>query len=317
MAAMIRVILCAHNGERFIEAQLASIMEQELPVDCVHVFDFASNDMTRPLLAKLALRWPKLDVRLVDHAPGVTLSFRHAFADILPLCGADDLVFLSDQDDVWLPQKTAKMATCLRQARRGDDDRILAFHDVALCDAKLQVIRSSFYEGRPFRLPRDLDPRRLMIASPVIGHTIVTTPSLLALMLQCQRLSHYVMHDWALVLLATHFGRVVYQPDRLGLYRQHDRNVLGAGRRRSVIDYARRALSLSRAINMQAATFLQDMRCVAEAPETMTLPSPLPGRGPLAWRLAVVMARNGPTIWHRAFALLQVRHLFGTAPHVP
>jgi rhamnosyltransferase len=306
---MIRVVLCAHNGARFIEAQLTSIMEQQLAVDCVHVFDFASTDATRPLLTRLAARWPRLDVRLVDHAPGVTLSFRYALEQIVPVCSDRDLVFLSDQDDVWLPSKTARMVARVDAERRGDGDRILAFHDVTLSDADLHVLREGFYEGRPFRLPRDLDPTRLMIASPVIGHTIVATPALLALMLQWQRLEHYVMHDWALVLLATHVGRVVFEPERLGLYRQHDSNVLGAGRRRSVIGYARRALALSRAVHVQARTFLTDLPGAAAAANLVPARSPLPGRGPLGWRLGAAMVRHGPTIWHRALGLTQLRYL--------
>lgn len=309
---MIRVVLCAHNGGRFIEAQLASIMEQELPVDCVHVFDFASTDDTRPLLARLAARWPKLDVHLVDDAPGVTMSFQRAFTDVLPLCGDRDVIFLSDQDDVWLPRKTAIMVSRVEEARCDSTDRLLAFHDVKLCDANLQVIRHSFYEGRPFRVPRDLDPRRLMIANPVIGHTIAITTPLVRTMLRCQRLHHYVMHDWALVLLATHVGRILYQPDQLGLYRQHDSNVLGAGRRRSIVSYLRRALWLSRSINVQAATFIEDVRCAAEEADMAEPTSPLPGAGPLAWRLGASMARHGHTIWHRMLALTQARYLFST-----
>lgn len=311
---MIRVVLCTHNGERFLEAQLASIVKQKLPVDRIHVFDFASTDGTRPLLAQLAARWPTLDVRLVDHAPGVTLSFRHALAEVHPLCGDRDIIFLSDQDDVWLSQKTTTMVARVESARCEGSDRILAFHDVTLCDANLGVLRPSFYEGRPFRVPRDLDPRRMLIANPVIGHTIAVTPQLIELMLRCQRLRHYVMHDWALVLLATQVGRIVYQPDQLGLYRQHDSNVLGAGRRRSPLGYIRRALVLSRAINVQASAFLEDVRCAADIAGLDPPSSLLAGQGPLAWRLGLIAARHGPTIWHRALALAQIRNLFNSSP---
>lgn len=314
---MIRVVLCAHNGERFIEAQLTSIMEQQLPVDRVHVFDFASADGTRPLLAKLAIRWPALDVRLVDEAPGVTLSFRYALEEVSRLCGDRDILFLSDQDDVWLPQKTAQMVACVDKERCRGGDRILVFHDVVICDTDLKVIWPSFYEGRPFRLPRDLDTRRLLIASPVIGHTIAVTPQLVDLMLRCQRLRYYVMHDWALVLLATYVGRVVYEPHQLGLYRQHDSNVLGAGRRRSVLGYIRRALVLSRAINVQANVFQEDVRCAAEI-VGMAPPSPLlRGRGPRAWRLGLIMVRHGPTVWHRLLSIAQLWQLFGFRPQNP
>lgn len=313
MALMIRVVLCAHNGVRFLEAQLASIMDQIHPVDVVHVFDFASDDGTRLLLENLASRWPKMDLRMVDNAPGAALSFFHAFAQIVPECGDDDVIFLSDQDDIWLPEKTAKMLNCLLLARAQGDNLALAFHDVDICDETLRSIRQGFYEGRPFRLPRDIERSRLFIANPVIGHTIALTKPLLDLALRCLRPSYYVMHDWALVLLAAHAGRIIFLPQRLGLYRQHETNVLGAGGRRSLGGKVRRALELSKGINLQTSAFSEDFRCVAREAEMINPPSILPGRGPLAWRLGMAMVRRSPTVGHKLAAILQIPYLIRSA----
>lgn len=306
---MIHVVICTHNGVQFLEAQLVSIMDQNRPVDVVHLFDFASTDGTRAMLENMSLRWPKLDVQLVDQAPGVTLSFFHAFAQVAQKCGADDVIFLSDQDDIWLPEKTERMLDRMALARIEGGDRILVFHDVQICDEALHPLRQSFYEGRPFRLPRDIERESLLITNPVIGHTIAITKPLLDLALRCLRPSCYVMHDWALVLLATYAGRTIFLPERLGLYRQHGANVLGAGRRRSVGEYVRRAFRLSRSINEQALAFAQDYRCAVQTAGIVNPPSVLPGRGSLEWRLGIVMARRGPTVWHRLGAIVQVRHL--------
>lgn len=306
---MIRVVLCTHNGVQFVKAQLASIMNQEHPVDIVHLFDFASTDGTLELVDDLASRWPMLDVRRVDHAPGVTLSFFHAFAQLLPDCGDDDAIFLSDQDDVWLPQKTKIMLECLSAERTLGHDRILAFHDVQICDEVLHPFRQSFYEGRPFRLPRDLSRESLLIANPVIGHTIVLTKPLLALALSCLRPRFYVMHDWALVLLAAHAGTIAYVPQQLGMYRQHDANILGAARKRSLTYYIMRAFELSKCIRIQTLTFIEDFQHAVRNAKIIDPPSVLSGRGSLAWRLGAVMIRRGPTIWHKLIAVLMVQHL--------
>lgn len=306
---MIRVILCSHNGERFLEAQLTSIMEQSRPIDMVHLFDFASSDGTRALLDRLVSRWPKLSVQLVDSAPGVILSFFHAFKLIVPICGDDDVLFLSDQDDVWLSDKVERMVSHLTEARRGTGESVLAFHDVIICDEILQPLQQGFYEGKPFRLPRDLAPERLLVANPVIGNTVAVTRPLLDLAIRCVRPSNYVMHDWALVLLAAHAGRITYLPERLSLYRQHQANILGAGRRKSVLAYIRRALHLSLALHVQAKAFIEDYGCIDKSAHATHRAMVLPGRGPLAWRLGLVMAWRGHTIWHRLSALLQARYL--------
>lgn len=309
MAVMIRVIICTHNGVRFLEAQLASIMNQNRSIDVVHLFDFASSDGTRELLGELTSRWPKLDVRMVSCAPGVTLSFFHAFAQIAPQCGADDTIFLSDQDDIWLPNKTERMLDCLNRGRREGEDRLLVFHDVQICDAALQPLRQSFYEGRPFALPQDLATDRLLITNPVIGHTVAITKPLLDIALSCLRPRYYAMHDWALVLVAAHAGKIVYISEQLGLYRQHEMNILGAARKRSMGDYIKRGIRLSRTIGIQTSAFVEDFCCIARAAR-ITNPTPiLPGRGPLAWRLGLVMARRGHTIGHRLMAIVQLKRV--------
>lgn len=309
LAVSIRVILCTHNGVRFLEAQLSSIMDQACPVDAVHLLDFASSDGTRELLQKLAKRWPKLHVAEVDHAPGVTQSFFHAFAQVLPKCGDEDVIFLSDQDDIWLPDKVGTMVACLSERDVDREMYRLAFHDVIICDEALRPLRHSFYEGRPFRLPRDIDPSRLLIANPVIGHTIVVTKPFLDLALSCLRPDRYAMHDWALVLLAAYIGDIRWICEPLGLYRQHEANILGAGRRRSPLDYVTRAFRLSRSINIQTLAFDEDLRCAIRKAELVELPDFLPGIGPLPWRLGNLMVRRGPTIWHRLMALLQLKYV--------
>ncbi|MEP6784643.1 MAG: glycosyltransferase [Sphingomonadales bacterium] len=298
----IRVILCAHNGARFIEAQLASIMDQTRVVDAVHVFDFASSDGTREMLQALAKRWPTLDVQLVDHVPGVTLSFFHAFTAVLPECAEDDVIFLSDQDDVWRLHKVETVVACIASQRARGHDHVLAFHDVQICDEALNSLFESFYEGRPFQLPRDIAQERLLVANPVIGHTIAVTKPLLALAVHCLRPAHYVMHDWALVLLAAYAGQIVQAAGQLGQYRQHDSNILGVGRKRSIASMIGRAIRLSRSIGVQVAAFAEDIHCVSRDVKTAVV---LPGRGPVALRLGMVMAREGPTFGHRLMALLQ------------
>jgi glycosyltransferase involved in cell wall biosynthesis len=40
------VVICTHNGERFVREQLESIDEQSLPVGEIHIFDWNSSDGT-------------------------------------------------------------------------------------------------------------------------------------------------------------------------------------------------------------------------------------------------------------------------------
>ena len=64
----VSVALCTYNGARFVEAQLASILQQSWPPDEVIVSDDGSGDQTLELVARVANQHPSV-VRLVK-TPG-------------------------------------------------------------------------------------------------------------------------------------------------------------------------------------------------------------------------------------------------------
>lgn len=131
----LHVLLCSHNGAPFIAQQIASIRAQSRAVDVIHVFDHASEDGTREVLAQLAQDASEapLELHWVDNAPGPALSFFNAMAQLAPKVGAGDCIFLADQDDVWLPGKVAAML----DAAAGLPQPWALFHDVQVVDEAL------------------------------------------------------------------------------------------------------------------------------------------------------------------------------------
>jgi glycosyltransferase involved in cell wall biosynthesis len=125
--------------------------------------------------------------------------------------------------------------------------------------------------------------------------------SLLTLALSNLRPKHYVMHDWALALLAAYTGRLIFVDECLSLYRQHGGNILGAGRKKSLFEYMVRANRLSTAVLEQVTAFEEDLdRAVNRRKRIGPL---VPGIGPLRWRLASVYLAKGPTLGHRFAAI--------------
>ena len=178
-----RVILCSHNGARFIEEQISSIRAQTVPVDTIHVFDFASTDATRSILHRLATDavLPRVFVKEHADAPGAALSFFRAFSEMAEVVSDTDCIFLADQDDVWLGTKVAQVTRRFDDAVAADPTGLVAvFHDVHVVDHALSPLRKSFYHAdSPFALPRDLAPDRLLLANPAIGHTLAISGALL------------------------------------------------------------------------------------------------------------------------------------------
>ena len=95
------VALCTYNGAKYIEEQIRSILDQTLPVDEIVVCDDGSTDETPQIVEEIA-KDVSVDIHVYrnDNNLGVCANFQKA----VDLCQGD-IVFLSDQDDIWYPHK--------------------------------------------------------------------------------------------------------------------------------------------------------------------------------------------------------------------
>lgn len=94
---MISVALCTYNGERYIHEQIDSIINQTVKVDEIVVCDDGSTDETLSIIENFREN-TSVDIRIYRNETnlGVCANFQKA----VDLCKGD-IIFLSDQDDVW------------------------------------------------------------------------------------------------------------------------------------------------------------------------------------------------------------------------
>lgn len=100
---MLSVALCTYNGARYIREQIESILNQTMPVDEIVVCDDGSSDDTISIIQQTQLSSTKTTVRLYQNES--SLGVANNFQKAVNLCNGD-IIFLSDQDDVWNPEKT-------------------------------------------------------------------------------------------------------------------------------------------------------------------------------------------------------------------
>lgn len=132
----ISVCMAAYNGERYITAQLASILSQLAVEDEIIVVDDASADGTKARVRSMN----DVKIRLIEHSKnlGVSRTFEDAIRN-----AKNNIIFLSDQDDLWLPDK---VSTILEKFK---DPRItLVAGDSALIDQDGKPITDSYFAGR-------------------------------------------------------------------------------------------------------------------------------------------------------------------------
>lgn len=108
----ISVAMATFNGAAYLPKQLESLALQELRPDELVVCDDGSTDGTIELLEAFARTAP---FRVRIHRNESNLGVMRNFEKALSLCEGD-IVFLSDQDDVWLPEKIGEVLNVFETA---------------------------------------------------------------------------------------------------------------------------------------------------------------------------------------------------------
>ena len=215
--ANISVIITTHNGSRFIEEQIESILAQTLAPKEIIVSDDASTDDTIALVHK----WEQSGkLRLIRNtvALGVVANFKKAVA----LAEPNHFIALSDQDDVWLPHK---LETCWNKIHDFEDLRLpsLVYSDLQLVDQHLQVMNPSFQNELGIdKFEHCFDTA--LFGSLVLGCTTLFNPALRNLFVAMPHSKQY-FHDAWMALIAFGWGNHACIQEPLVLYRQHANNL--------------------------------------------------------------------------------------------
>lgn len=97
------VAMAVYNGERFLEQQIDSILEQLSSDDELVISYDESQDGTLSLISRYAETDGR--VKIVRNAePGVVGNFNNAIQNC-----CKDIIFISDQDDIWKSGKKDAM----------------------------------------------------------------------------------------------------------------------------------------------------------------------------------------------------------------
>lgn len=228
------MLLSAWNGERYIAEQIESICAQTFRDWKLIVRDDDSTDGTVAIVRKIASGDARIS--LVEDSKG-NLGPWASFGSLLFYAynhGAQ-YVFLSDQDDVWLPDKMERQLSLIRPpgASAAISGSLLVHSDLEVVDAELRPIHRSFSEYKRTSYYADDPLRTLLIHNAVVGCTIVVNRELLEFALPLPPGS---LHDWWLSLCAAATGRILRASSPTVRYRHHDSNVVGAAPRH---DFAR------------------------------------------------------------------------------
>jgi glycosyltransferase involved in cell wall biosynthesis len=200
--------MAVYNGAAFLKTQVDSILPQLNDDDELIVVDDASRDDSMRILQEM--RDPRLRVHRNDSNLGVLATFERA----LSLAGGD-IVFLSDQDDVWLGAKVAKVL----QVFISDARATMVVTDALIIDEHGQTLNPSYFSMRGHFSPGFV---RNFIKNKYVGCTLSFRRTMLRRFLPIP--PDVPMHDVWFGLLNEIYGSTRYIDEPLIAYRRHRRN---------------------------------------------------------------------------------------------
>lgn len=134
----ISVALCTYNGEKFLSEQLNSILDQTYNVHEIIICDDNSSDQTINIIKSFQNKYPDL-IFLYQNNPelGTIKNFEKAIS-----LTTGDLIFLSDQDDIWFENKVYKYSEFFQQNKKC----LLLFSNGDLINEGGNEIQSTLWE---------------------------------------------------------------------------------------------------------------------------------------------------------------------------
>lgn len=262
----ISVAMATYNGERFLRAQLDSLAAQRRPPDELVVVDDGSFDSTTEILEQFACS-AAFPVQI--HRNERNLGSSDNFLKAVALC-TGDWISLCDQDDVWSPEKLAIIEQRIRACPR--PDIVLWTHSAQVVDEQLSPSGVIYPNFARFHL---MQGSALPIWWFAPGFSLVFRADLLKI--ACRLASERgpdpsdpsvsMAHDRYICFIASSLGSIGLLPERLVLYRRHDRTTTTTfrGGNRHVKSSARIRSAIARVLCADNAdTYSQHSRAAAK-----------------------------------------------------
>jgi rhamnosyltransferase len=223
------VLICVHNGEKYIYSQIESLINQTMPVDYIHIYDFNSLDSSLIEINRAQVNFKEssvvFDVISVQETPGVNKSFDFALKDLFKKIKPGDYIFLCDQDDVWLAFKNKKIYSALK-SKNNLDAPVLIHHDVNVVDDELRQLEESYYNNAQKKLICS-EYKLNEYYGLAIGHTICMNYFAAKTLSAIDYDDKIYMYDWFWSSLIEKLGKKYFLDIPLSKYRQHQSNIIG------------------------------------------------------------------------------------------
>jgi glycosyltransferase involved in cell wall biosynthesis len=208
---LVSIVMTTYNGEKFIKEQLESIINQTYKNLEIIICDDGSTDKTVYLIKE----YQKKDNRIKLYQNEKNLGFYKNFEKAISLCNGD-YIALSDQDDIWSPNKIEIM---VREFQK-DENIVLVYGDEYLIDENNKIIANSFFDITEY-LVNNNNYKIFYTNCHIYGHNMMFKNNLKKYIIPIP----IKFYDTWIALVASKKGKIKFINKKLGYYRQHNNSV--------------------------------------------------------------------------------------------
>lgn len=217
MSKHVFIVLASFNGIEYIGEQLDSLLSQSWPC-VIHIFDDGSTDGTVEMIRAKYLKYDNIHLTVNTHKLGFAHNFEQGIRYAYD-AGAD-LIALSDQDDLWTPDRLKRMCTDVLQ--EAQTIPLLAYSDLSMISGSGRPLHPSYFGYRGYTNRTSNALATALGQNGVMGNTILMNRRLAELSLPFPPKLH--AHDYWISLLAELYGKCLFIPEPLVHYRIHTHN---------------------------------------------------------------------------------------------
>lgn len=209
--ANVSVAMAAYNGEKFIRAQIDSVLDQLAKNDELIISCNPSSDNTEEIIKEYVAKDDRVKLFMCDKK-GVLNNFENAIRKC-----SNEIIFLCDQDDVWFDDKISVVKKYFIKSEVG-----AVVHGCILTDMELNRFMTHSDETRK-KAVITISPLSIVIKNRVQGSCMAFRRRYLKYILPFPKA--IPMHDsWIGIIIST-LDNVIMINKPLMYYRQHDNNV--------------------------------------------------------------------------------------------
>ncbi len=196
--------MTTYNGEKYVKAQIESILENISANDELVIGDDGSSDSTIEIIR--SFEDPRIKLYRSNH-----LGINKNFESVISKC-IGDYIFLSDQDDLWLKGKVEKVVKAFNENNCVivEHDAYISVNDVVQPETFFQF--RHVYPGRFKNWVRNTYHGSCMAFSKELVDKIIPIPQ------------RGCWHDQWIGMVSYDVGKTCYINEPLIVYRRHDGN---------------------------------------------------------------------------------------------